>query len=236
MSRTDCYNAMGITKDEYICIKTTITREAGFRSMLKFEVTASVEHYDELTLKDKPEAKLSGFMTNFDFEDPDRYYAHFDSQSAHAEDTFGILCKKQKAIASALGLRSASNIVDYFDSVALIERIYVPSEWRGHKLALRLLREAQSVLSRSGLLVVARAYPGEVQLDKKGRDLADYYRSEPLADFHMLNARASQPWLVAHWHTAEFNDLDDSIWDPSAHLKSAPLLEAQDDALDLAFN
>ncbi|WP_425352020.1 GNAT family N-acetyltransferase [Neorhizobium tomejilense] len=55
------------------------------------------------------------------------------------------------AISSQRALKNEADI-EVLASVAYLERLWVNPSLRGHNIALRLLRQAQHVISRDGLL------------------------------------------------------------------------------------
>ncbi|MBM3091842.1 GNAT family N-acetyltransferase [Ensifer sp. T173] len=101
--------------------------------------------------------------------------------------------------------------LDELDAVAYLERLWVNPSLRGHGIAHRLLREAQHVLGRAGLLVMMKAHPDDFD-EGANQKLAAYYQSEKQLRFRQVSKK-HEGWLVAAWQDPAVNKEDESFLD-----------------------
>ena len=101
--------------------------------------------------------------------------------------------------------------LDELDAVAYLERLWVNPSQRGHGIAHRLLREAQHVLGRAGLLVMMKAHPDDFD-EGANQKLAAYYQSEKQLRFRQVSKK-HEGWLVAAWQDPVVNKEDESFLD-----------------------
>lgn len=99
--------------------------------------------------------------------------------------------------------------IDLLCSVAYLERLWVNPSLRGHDIALRLLREAQHIISRDGLLVLLKAHPDDFA-DGDNEKLAAYYQSERQLGLRQISKQHAG-WLVAAWQEPVINKKDEAF-------------------------
>ena len=108
-------------------------------------------------------AHLKGFIFQPGYLPEDNedegYFDVFDERSQHAAIGYRILVNDRELVAKALKMDAE---LDELSAVAHLERLWVNPSLRGHGIAHRLLREAQHVLGRPGLLVMVKAHPDDV--------------------------------------------------------------------------
>lgn len=125
----------------------------------------------------------------------DWHFDIFDMRSGHAMEVFHILADQRPLWEKALKLPVALGACD---CVAHLERVWVAPELRGQGVTLRLMREAQHVLGRPGLLVILKAHPdGKDVPDAACLKLAKYYQSDKRLGFAAVSKRKHPGWLVA---------------------------------------
>ena len=180
-------------------IKTEMYRNPEFSSVMEFGVTAIKELDDE----DFSQVKVAGLYglsapLNFDGRVEDASVYCFDARDAHADETLAILLEEMKNIEELLQvkLEDFSN----FDSVLFLEEAQVDKEYRGHGVALRLMREVAYIFRNSSPLYILKAHPtgqsGEVT-DDDCRKLGAYYMSDPVLGFKELDPEKYAGWLVS---------------------------------------
>ena len=134
----------------------------------------------------------------------------FDMRSSHAEEAYAILHTQRLLIGNAL---PHSDLLERGSALVLLERVWVDPAYRGNKLALRLMREAQHVLGRYGLLALLKACPdGEGVSTEHMLRLANYYVSDRHLGFKHLSKTQFPGWLVAHWGAPEVAEGDSCYW------------------------
>ena len=181
--------------------ETTFSKNGDDPRVLDFTVTLREHSYSDDYKAAAPVALLEGFMAQPGYlPDPyDRwYFGIFDMRSAHSMDAFSVLADDQGLLSAALQKKKAS--LDDCDAVAHLERAWVDPSLRGRGIALRLMREAQHVLGRYGLLVILKAHPdGEDIADAQCRKLAKYYQSDKGLGLVPVSSAKRPGWLVAIW-------------------------------------
>lgn len=212
---------LAIPEDQSIVIRTSLCRELGLAEVMKFKITAFLEtDEDELAVDGSPVAMLTGYLTGFDFDAPLDWFENFDKDddAAHA---FEFLTTKTDMLAAAIGADSSIlTIEEMVESVAVIENIQVPLEWRGRGLGLRLLREAHVALGRNGLLTLVRCLPSEQRPNREAHHLAGYLSSDPHMSFRIVDTEDRVPWLAFFWEGPFWNHTDELIWDPEAYCEA----------------
>lgn len=171
-------------------ISSKIERDLENPAVLDFYVTATADNNSEAV------AKVEGLIThrciqNIPFDD-------FDCRSAHAGTAHYILeCQTQK-IATALKLDEDE--IDLFQTIVLIEKAEVDEAFRGHRIALRLMREIANIFRNSHVLYLLKAHPTEASLevtDADCRKLAQYYCSDPALAFKEIDPIELAGWIVS---------------------------------------
>lgn len=189
--------------DQSFKIITTINKVPEDHEALNFLVECSTApDEDEEPANDNEEiiGRLYGLLVDKghlpeEFEDWDCDI--FDMRSGHAEEAYSILYQQRPLIGKAL---PASRLLELGSGLALLERVWVKPQYRGKGLALRLMREAQHLLGRYGLLVILKAHPDGEQISPEHLlRLADYYASDKQLGLKHLSKERFPGWLVAHW-------------------------------------
>jgi GNAT superfamily N-acetyltransferase len=159
--------------------------------------------------------RLSGLFWDAGFL-PDKHdkwdLSTFDQRDGHAEEAASVMISQRRLIEEVL---TDSNLLFDGRAFLLLERVFVKPERRGKRLALRLMREAQHVFGRYGLLVMAKAHPDGLDISSEQiSKLADYYTSDEQLGFTHLSQARFPGWIVAHWHSPQAADGDDFYWEP----------------------
>ncbi len=208
--------------DSYLKFETCFSKHADAPEVLNFSVTLHrYSAYEEVP--GPPLAQLKGFLVQPGYlPEPrdDWYFDVFDMRSQHAMTAFHVLTDDMSLLKKALKTPD----MDYLGSVAHLERVWVHPSLRGRKVALRLMREAQHVLGRYGLLVILKAHPdGDKVSDADSQKLAAYYQSEKKLGLRAVSKSTRPGWLVAIWDEPIVNDddqvflhLDDDLNEPLA--------------------
>jgi len=160
-------------------------------------------------------ASLKGFMAQPGYvpEDHDDWHFDvFDMRSQHAMQAFHILVDDAPLIRKAL---KVDDLSEEFGAVAHLDRMWVDPAVRGRRLGLRLMREAQHALGRSGLLVILKAHPdGDEVPNTALLRLAAYYQSDKQLGFKAVSKRKRPGWLVGSWHEPLVHDGDSTFYFP----------------------
>lgn len=99
------------------------------------------------------------------------------------------------------------------NAVAHLERAWVDPSLRSRGVALRLMREAQHVLGRYGLLVILKDHPdGKGISDADCVKLATYYQSDKQLGFIPVSKRKYPGWLIAVWHEPVVHPQDEAFF------------------------
>ena len=196
-----------------LIIKTEMYRNPEFESVIEFGVTA----VKELDDKDISQVKVAGLYglcapLTIDGQIEDSSVDCFDARDGHAHETYSILLEEMKNIEELLQVELED--VWNFDSVLFLEEAQVDKEYRGHGLALRLMREVSYIFRNSFSLYILKAHPtgqsGEVT-DDDCRKLGAYYMSDPVLGFKELDPEKYAGWLVSKG-TARISDTDDNYF------------------------
>lgn len=164
--------------DSYLAFDTRFQKNGDEPSVLEWTVALrrySTSSDDGSSLL----ASLVGFMAEPGYL-PDTHddwlFTVFDMRSQHAYDAFRVLVDDRPLIDKAL---KAQGSLDECGAVAHLDRMWVDPSLRGRGIGLRLMREAQHVLGRCGLLVILKAHPDGEKVQKKDFvKLAKYYQSD----------------------------------------------------------
>ena len=182
-----------------LIIETKINRHADYSSIVEFYVTASKDIDDFGNVYDIV-AELSGAFTHVPFmgsiNDIPNYY--FDDRSANAGQAHWLVAEEVNNIGNALGIEP-SELTD-FDTLVIFENVDVNKAYRGHRLALRLMREIAYIFTRSHALYVLKAHPTGEDIDVSDDDcrrLAEYYSSDEELGFKAVNPKEFPGWLVS---------------------------------------
>jgi GNAT superfamily N-acetyltransferase len=186
--------------DTFLKIETTFCINPDSAYVLEFSV-AMLKHSSSGHLAgDAALAHLQGYLVQVGYlpeSDDEWYFDVFDMRSGHAMETFHVLADEKPLLRKALG---RGTVLEECKSIAHIERVWVDPSLRGRRLALRLMREAQQVLARHGLLVVMKAHPdGDDVSDADCLKLAAYCRSDERLGFVCVSKRRYPGWLIAIW-------------------------------------
>jgi GNAT superfamily N-acetyltransferase len=176
--------------------ETTFRRSFHDAEVLDFSVTLRKYGEDDDEIRGHSVATLDGFIFQPGYlpeSEDERYFRLFDNHSRDGMLAYRVIADDRRLISKALG-----SDLNLFTAVALLERPWVHPGARGKGISLRLLREAQHVLSRTGLLVILKADP-EYDWGKSHHELAKYYQSEPLLGWKPISVRKHPGWLVAGW-------------------------------------
>jgi GNAT superfamily N-acetyltransferase len=205
-----------MTDHRALRIETTFSKNFDEPDLLEFRVTL-VDQPDKDEDPAPALAKLNGFLVQPGYlpgREDEWYFDIFDMRSGHAVEAFHILAGERRRWEKALEL---SPDLASCDCVAHLERVWVAQELRGQGIALRLMREAQHVLGRLGLLVILKAHPdGRDVSDAQCRKLARYYQSDRQLGFAPIADRKHPGWLVAAWHEPVAAPGDEVYFSPSA--------------------
>jgi len=154
-------------------------------------------------------ASLTGFLAQPGYvpeDEDDWYFDVFDMRSQHAYQAFQVLVEDADLVAKALKVDGLS---EEFGALAHLDRMWVDPSVRGRGIGLRLMREAQQTLGRSGLLVVLKAHPdGEKVPNTALLKLAAYYQSDEQLGLKPVSKRKRPGWLVGAWHEPIVNEND----------------------------
>ncbi len=194
-------------------IITLCWKNADSRDLMEFEVACCPTDNNDDPVVSSKIASLRGwvldlgyFPTSSDYDVLDL----FDMRSGHAEEAFHILTGKLPMIKRALP------DIDFESSgrVLHLEELAVEERFRGQRLGLRLIREAQNMFARHGTLAILKAHPKGVEPSGDDcRKLADYYASDEATRFLPVSVRDLPGWLVAHWDEPTIHDSDTLYWD-----------------------
>ncbi|MDX1054157.1 GNAT family N-acetyltransferase [Sinorhizobium medicae] len=186
--------------DYYLKFETGFSKHGDEPNVLDFSVTLrkySVSDDGGGTVL----AGLNGFLVqpgHLPERDDQWYFAVFDMRSGHSMEAFRVLADERKLLEKAI---KPSASWDDCGAVAHLERVWVDPSLRGRGVALRLMREAQHVLGRYGLLVILKAHPdGDDVSDAECLKLATYYQSDKQLGFAPVSKRKHPGWLLAVWH------------------------------------
>ncbi|MNE41301.1 hypothetical protein D3C80_1353640 [compost metagenome] len=143
-------------------------------------------------------------------------------RSQHAMNAFHVLADEHALLKKALDTPD----LDYLGAVSHLNRVWVSEPMRGRGIALRLMREANQVLARYGLLVVLKAHPDGEKVPNAGcLKLASYYQSDKRLGLRAVSKRKFPGWLVAIWDEPIVNT-DDQLflheYDETVELDALP--------------
>ncbi|MHC2297960.1 GNAT family N-acetyltransferase [Rhizobium mongolense] len=193
--------------DSYLKIETCFSKHADAPEVLDFSIFLRryVEHRD---VPGPTLAHLKGFLVQPGYlpQPGDGWYFDvFDMRSQHAMNAFHVIADDRPLLKRAL-----KTDFDYLSSVAHLDRVWVDPSLRKRGIALRLMREAQHVLGRYGLLVVLKAHPdGDNVTDADCLKLSAYYQSERQLGLRAVSKKKRPGWLVGVWDEPVINDADE---------------------------
>lgn len=176
--------------------ESTFRRSFHDEDVLDFAVTLRRYGEDDDENRGHSVATLDGFIFQPGYlpeGDDERYLHLFDDHSRDGMLAYYVIAHDRKMIAKAIGVD-----LNFFTSVTFLGTPWVHPGARGKGLRMRLMREAQHVLSRTGLLAIFKADP-EYDWGKSHHDLARYYQSEPFLGWKAVSVRKHPGWLVAAW-------------------------------------
>lgn len=197
----------------FVGISTTLNKNYDDPNVFEFVVECTrIEDDGDATAKEVI-GSLEGFIIDPGYlpeEHDEWFFDIFDMRSGHAAEAFDILVEQRALIGKAL---PKSDLLELGSGVALLERAWIDQRYRGKGLALRLMREAQHVLGRYGLLVMLKAHPdGEDVGTRQLLRLASYYASDKWLGLRHLSKTQLPGWLVAHWGEAKVTKGDEAHW------------------------
>ncbi len=166
------------------------------------EVAIKLDKIPEPGTQDRGQvALLQGFLLqvgDFPEADDDWCFSVFDMRSGQAAEAFEILANRTALVQEALKSFSAAAVCR---SIFNIERVWVDPEFRGHGIALRLMREALHMLGRPGLLVIMKAHPDGKNVPAESCvKLASYYQKDKALKLSPLSDSLYPGWLVSLWN------------------------------------
>jgi ribosomal protein S18 acetylase RimI-like enzyme len=198
-----------LDEDGYLKIETVFSKHPEASDVLDFAVVLRRYRYDN-EIPGPSLAHLKGFLVQRGYlpeeEGDEDYFDIFDERSHHAAIGYRVLLEDRHLVAKAL---KKDADIDLLASIAYLERLWVNPSLRGHNIALRLMREAQHVISRDGLLVLLKAHPDDFD-DGDNEKLAVYYRSEKQLGFRPISKQHAG-WLVAAWQEPVVNKNDETF-------------------------
>lgn len=193
-------------------IQTVISREDEIEELLNFKITcckSSLEHGLETTMT---LGQLEGFIiqTNyFPTDADDDWLSHiFEDRCNHTDDAFQVIIKNIGDVVNVLDIDSDD--IDWSFGLVMLEKAWVHPEYRGNKIALRLIREAKQIFNRKGLFVILKAHPDDGGIsDQSCIRLAEYYRSDETLALEHLSRQAAPGWLMGRWDSFTLQQTDD---------------------------
>lgn len=176
--------------------------------MLEFEIACNPVGEDGEPLREAA-ATLAGFV-HYSVGMPGAHdFDVYDSRSGHCVEAYEIMRKRRAMVRRQL----PGMDFDLVEQVMLLERACVAPNYRGHGLALRLMREAKHLFARPQAFAILKAHPdGEEVSDADCLRLAEYYASDSLLQLKQLSKRTFPGWLVAEWEAPVYHDTDSRFW------------------------
>ena len=203
-------------------IKTEIRRHGEWPTRLVFRVSCTGQAstpVQEMGEGEEAEiASLEGFIYDagcypeVDEIDED---AFLDGSEGHAHKAFGVIAEDRSSVAVALGT-TVDELETLKDRFIYLIRAEVSDGFRGHGLALRLMREARAVLSSYGTMAILKAFPdGDEVTDEAQLRLAAYYQSDATSGFKIVSAEKHKGLMVACWDDNYLLAADAASWSPT---------------------
>lgn len=203
-------------------IKTEIKRHGEWPTHLVFRVSCTGQTYSPVQGVGEGEeveiASLEGFVYDVgsypevDEIDSDQF---LDGYEGHAHKAFGVIADDRSSVAAALGT-TVDELEAWKDRFIYLSRAEVSDEFRGHGLALRLMREARAVLFSSGTMAILKAFPdGDEVSDEAQLRLAAYYQSDKASGFEVVSAGKHKGLMVACWDDNYLLAADAVSWSPA---------------------
>ena len=201
-----------------LIIKTEMHRNPEFNSIMEFGVTAVKELDDE----DFSQVKVAGLYglcapLTIDGQIEDSSIDCFDARDGHAHETYSILSQEIENIGELLQVKLEDCWT--FDSVLFLEEAQVDKEYRGHGVALRLMREVAYIFRNSFPLYILKAHPtgqSDEVTDDDCRRLGAYYTSDPVLGFKELNPEKYAGWLVSKGNAGIAETSDNYFFETSS--------------------
>ena len=199
-------------------IKTEMHRNFEFSRVMEFSATAYKE-LDDKNLTQIKVAEVSGaiFQRPLLGEIDEIPWDCFDARSAHAETAIFVIREEIDKIEELLELELEE--ISNFDSIVFLEEAKVDKEYRGHGIALRLMREVSFIFQNSFPLYILKAHPtgqsGEVT-DDDCRKLGAYYMSDPVLGFKELDPKKYAGWLVSKGNAGIAETSDNYFFETSS--------------------
>jgi hypothetical protein len=207
--------------DCYLKIYTTLNKDIDEPTVVEFSVSLCRSHRmhpgshetNEPTL-----ARIQGVLVQPEYlpDHGDEWYCNvFTKRGGDAKTAFEILAEEKSLLEERL---KSQTLIEDCDCVAYFESVWVDRLLRGQGLALRLMREAQHMLGRFGLIAMIKAHPdtdGENVTDTDCVKLARYYQSDKQLGFLALSETTHPGWLVSYWGKPVVNRADEVLFNPN---------------------
>jgi hypothetical protein len=205
--------------DCYFKIYTTLNKDTDEPTVIEFSVSLSRSHrmYPGSRETNEPVlAQIQGILLQPEYlpNNGDEWYFNvFRRRGGEAMKAFQILADEKSLLEERL---KSQTLIDDCDCVAYFESVWVDQSLRGQGLALRLMREAQHMLGRFGLIAMIKAHPdGEGVTDTDCVKLAKYYQSNRQLGFSALSETIHPGWLVSYWGEPVVNRGDEMLFNPN---------------------
>ncbi|KPB02057.1 hypothetical protein [Ahrensia marina] len=200
-------------------ITSTLQRHPEFPDYLEFTISAVIEGQ-------KPIAKLTGYRWDFRSIPTLEEITFNDFVEAYNTDgglCFDVLAAHTALVSNVLGVgdRSFKKLIT---RAIYLDKVKVSPEWRGHNLALRLMREARFIFNGKGTIALLRAYPFEEEnaaLDVQLK-LAGYYASDAFCGFKVIDGDRFGGHMAALWDGDVDHCDDNPFWEPPQVQTSDP--------------
>ena len=183
-----------MTEDtEHLEINTTISRSPLVNSVFSFEVVAELE--ERLDQEKVIAGRLKGSIVKPFMWDVDFYEDYFDSDNQHSHECWDVLVNQSEKIENVLATKDEDFELEHVTEIIFCEKLEVLPKYRGHALALRLMREIRYVFSSSPLMIL-RAWPDGNGDDNSARQLAQYYMRDIHLGLTEVDSENLIGWLV----------------------------------------
>ncbi|GEC31463.1 hypothetical protein [Sinorhizobium fredii] len=210
-------------EDASFKIITLSWKNADARDLVEFEVVCCPTGRNGDPIISSKVASLRGWVLDLGYYPTPRDYRVldlFDMRSGHAEDVFHVLTGRRAMIKRALpdlDLECSGRFLH-------LEELSVEEKFRGKRLGLRLIREAQNMFARYDTVAIVKAHPdGTKPSDDDCRKLADYYASDPTTRFKPVSVRSLPGWLISYWDEPTVHDGDAPFW----YLEDVPVTSSR---------
>lgn len=199
-------------EDASFKVITLSWKSADAKGLLEFEVLCCPTDSNGDPIVSSKIASLRGWVLDLGYypgPNDDYVFDLFDMRSGHAVDVLHILTNKRPMVKRVL-----PNLdIEYAGRFLHLEKLTVDEKFRGNRLGLRLIREAQNIFARHDTVAIVKAHPdGTKPTGDDCRKLADYYASDHAARFRPISVRSLPGWLIAYWDEPTVNEGDMPFW------------------------